>query len=55
MEYKLETYLQSVCQESAQYEDLWATWVLNKRACSDALKEVVLRYPHFSMHDASHV
>lgn len=54
MEYKLETYLRSVCQESAQYEDLWATWVLNKRACSDALKEVVLRYPHFSMHDASH-
>lgn len=54
MEYKLETHLQRVCQESVQYEDLWATWVLNKRACSDALKEVVLRYPHFSMHDASH-
>lgn len=54
IEYKLETCLAALCQKYPQYEDLQATWILNKRICSDALKGIILRYPHFSMHDTSH-
>lgn len=54
VEYKLESHLSALCREHPQYEDLQATWILNKRTCSDALKGILLRYPHFSMHDASH-
>ena len=52
--YKLESHLNALCQEHPQYKDLQATWILNKRACADTLKGVLLRYPHFSMHDDSH-
>lgn len=53
-EYKLETHLKALCIESPQYINLYSTWILNKKTCSDALKTVVINYPHFSMHDASH-
>ena len=53
-EYKLESYLNALCMEHPQYEDLQATWTLNKRTCSDILKGILIQYPHFSMHDASH-
>ncbi len=53
-EYKLESHLSALCQRYPQYEDLQATWILNKRSCSEALKGILLRYPHFSMHDSSH-
>lgn len=53
-EYKLEAHLSALCAEYPRYTNLYSTWTLNKQACSDLLKSVVLRYPHFSMHDASH-
>lgn len=53
-EYKLENHLNSLCAQHHPYIDLYSTWTLNKRACTDFLKNVVIRYPHFSMHDSSH-
>lgn len=53
-EYKLEAHLNSLCTQYPQYVNLHSTWTLNKCACSDLLKSVVIHYPHFSMHDASH-
>ena len=52
--YRLEEHLKIVCEQNARYENLYSTWTLNKRTCSDLLKNVVIQYPHFSMHDASH-
>lgn len=51
---KLSDHLKSLCQDQPEYANLQATWLLNKHTCSDALKSVVINYPHFSMHDASH-
>lgn len=53
-ENRLESHLQSLCDDSPNYEPLQATWLLNKRACSNSLKSVILHYPHFSLHDESH-
>lgn len=51
---KLEAHLERLCGERDEYANLYSTWLLNKRTCSDVLKSVVVHYPHFSMHDASH-
>lgn len=53
-EYKLESHLNNLCSQYPKYIDLYSTWTLNKRACTDLLKSVVIRYPHFSLHDSSH-
>lgn len=53
-EYKLENHLNSLCSQYPKYINLYSTWTLNRRACTDLLKNVVIRYPHFSMHDSSH-
>lgn len=53
-QYKLDSYLKSFCGEHPEYMNLYATWSLNRKTCSDALKTVVIHYPHFSMHDSSH-
>lgn len=53
-EYKLETHLSTLCEKFPRYTSLNSTWTLNKRACSDLLKSVVMHYPHYSLHDASH-
>lgn len=52
--YKLEQHLKELCDQNERYLNLYSTWVLNKRTCADLLKNVVVHYPHFSMHDASH-
>lgn len=52
--YKLDQHLKDLCDQNERYLNLYSTWVLNKRTCSDLLKNVVVHYPHFSMHDASH-
>ncbi len=52
--YKLEMHLDTLCREYPEYANLYATWQLNKRSCSDVLKSVVIHYPYFSLHDASH-
>ncbi len=50
----LEGHLDALCREQPEYANLYATWQLNKRSCSDVLKSVVIHYPYFSMHDISH-
>lgn len=52
--YTLERHLDTLCREQPKYANLYATWQLNKRSCSDMLKSVVIHYPYFSMHDISH-
>ena len=52
--YKLDEHLKCLCDQPKRYENLYSTWTLNKRTCSELLKDVVIQYPHFSMHDASH-
>lgn len=54
LEYKLESHLNELCTEYPRYISLNSTWTLNKRACSDLLKSVLMHYPHYSLHDASH-
>ena len=52
--YKLTQHLKELCEQNPEYANLYSTWNLNQRTCSDILKSVVLHYPHFSLHDASH-
>lgn len=52
--YKLDEHLKCLCDQHKRYENLYSTWTLNKKTCSELLKDVVIQYPHFSMHDASH-
>ena len=52
--YKLTQHLKELCEQNPEYTNLYSTWNLNQRTCSDILKNVVLHYPHFSLHDASH-
>ena len=52
--YKLTQHLKELCEQNPEYANLYSTWNLNQRTCSDILKNVVLHYPHFSLHDASH-
>lgn len=54
LEYNLESHLNELCIKYPRYTSLNSTWTLNKRACSDLLKSVLMRYPHYSLHDASH-
>ena len=53
-EYSLDRHLKSYCDAHEEYQNLYATWSLNRKSCSDMLKTVLLRYPHYSLHDASH-
>lgn len=52
--YKLDEHLKCLCDQHKRFENLYSTWTLNKKTCSELLKDVVIQYPHFSMHDASH-
>lgn len=52
--YKLDEHLKCLSDQNKHYENLYSTWTLNKKTCSELLKDVVIQYPHFSMHDASH-
>lgn len=52
--YGLEEHLDAVCQQDPQFEDLVSSWVLNKRSCATALKQVAQNYPHYSVHDELH-
>lgn len=51
---KLETQLKKICDENPEYNILYSIWNLNKQKCSEALKNVLMTYPHYSMHDDSH-
>lgn len=53
-EYSLDRHLKSYCDAHEEYQNLYATWSLNRKSCSEMLKTVLLRYPHYSLHDASH-
>lgn len=50
----LDMHLKMYCDANKEYQNLYSTWSLNKKTCTEALKTVLIRYPHFSMHDSSH-
>lgn len=52
--YKLDRYLKNLCNQNERYLNLYSTLVLNKRTCSDLLKNVMVHYSHVRMYDASH-
>lgn len=53
-EYRLEDHLKECSEKYPRYENLYATWNLNKETCINALKSVSINYTHFSEHDDSH-
>lgn len=53
-EHNLDRHLKAYCDMHEEYQNLYATWSLNRKSCSEILKNVLLRYPHYSLHDASH-
>lgn len=53
-EYRLEDHLKECSEKYPRYENLYATWNLNKETCINALKSISINYTHFSEHDASH-
>lgn len=52
--HRIESHLKEITLENPEYEYLYATWCFNKESCTNALKNVLLNYPHYSMHDANH-
>lgn len=52
--YSLERHLEALCRQDAAYENLWATWSLNKRSCAEGLKNIAQDFPHYSQHDDRH-
>ncbi|HIS60638.1 MAG TPA: ATP-binding protein [Candidatus Scybalomonas excrementigallinarum] len=54
MFHKLEEHLKEVSEQYKEYENLYASWCLNKKACIETLQTVVFNYPHYSVHDARH-
>ena len=52
--HRIEAHLKEITLENPEYEDLYATWCLNRESCTNALKNVLINYPHYSMHDANH-
>lgn len=52
--YKLEQHLKNICNEHREYDDLLATWNINKRSYHEALKPILQNYPHYTEHGDSH-
>lgn len=52
--YKLGQHLAEICNINATYANLLSVWNINKKMCQDALSTVVMNYPHYTRHDASH-
>lgn len=51
---KIEEALRKKSSECKEYEKLIATWELNKETIAKLLDCVIIHYPHFSLHNASH-
>lgn len=52
--YSLERHLQALCAQDGSFDNLLATWSLNKRSCAEGLKTVAQNFPHYSVHDDRH-
>ena len=38
--YKLDEHLKCLCDQHKRFENLYSTWTLNKKTCSELLKDV---------------
>ena len=52
--YKLEQHLNDICKENQEYGDLLATWNINKKSYTEALRPITQNYPHYTEHGAAH-
>lgn len=52
--YKLEQHLNDICKESPEYGDLLATWNINKKSYTEALKPIMQNYSHYTEHGDAH-
>lgn len=50
----LEKRLSSFIDEDSVYKHLYITWNDAKENMEKILRNIVLSFPHYSMHDASH-
>ncbi|WP_303063578.1 HD domain-containing protein [Acidaminococcus massiliensis] len=50
----LENHLASFSDRGDLYKKLYNTWLVEKRDLTNVLKNIVLCFPHYSLHDASH-
>lgn len=50
----LENHLASFSDRGDLYKELYNTWLVEKRDLTNVLKNIVLCFPHYSLHDASH-
>ena len=50
----IEKQLQKIASENHEYNELWATWNLNKKTLEPILSAIIKDYPHYSLHDHSH-
>ena len=53
-DYSLDRHLKAYCDSHEEYQNLYSTWNLNRKNCTEILKTVLLNYPHYSLHDSSH-
>ena len=51
---RIEERLRRISSECKEYEKLIATWYLNKEIIGRLLDCVIIHYPHFSLHNATH-
>lgn len=49
-----ERHLDELTRQYPEYENLYASWKILRRVLSSALENVVLYFPHYTQHDASH-
>ncbi|WP_083378095.1 ATP-binding protein [Acidaminococcus timonensis] len=50
----LENHLASFRDRGEIYRELYNNWLVEKRDIANVLKNIVLCFPHYSLHDASH-
>lgn len=52
--YKLVQHLKEICEERKEYEALLSVWQINKESCHKILENIIIHYPHYTLHDLSH-
>lgn len=52
--YKLVQHLREICQEQKKYEALLSVWQINRESCHKILENIIIHYPHYTLHDLSH-
>ena len=54
IQYSLVKHLKLLSESDEKYKNLYASWVLDEKVYTNALKAVTNSFPHYSIHDSSH-